>query len=216
MPPHKTAENTLGQVNVITAGASRTILPLLRLNRDGHCRTNSLAKLACNTTLLSIRVTTESMQTPKPRTLRRFLLRKLDVIFLAKKCRPVRAIPLSSSLRKRLPTYSFIEPISFPHFQIDNGDITQTATTTTQNSVSGMKTFQPNRMIWSYLKRGKVALNQRNRNRMKEVFNASQINPSGKNPTGESQPPRNKIDVSAEIRIMFAYSPRKNRRKRHA
>jgi hypothetical protein len=45
---------------------------------------------------------------------------------------------------------------------------------------------------------------------MKDVFNASQTNPSGRKPTGESHPPRNKIEVSVEIRIMFAYSPRKN------
>ena len=33
---------------------------------------------------------------------------------------------------------------------------------------------------------------------------------------GDSQPPRNMIEVSAAIRIMFMYSARKNTRERHA
>ena len=36
-----------------------------------------------------------------------------------------------------------------PHFQIFSGVCIQTATTISQTSVTGMKTFQPNRMIWS-------------------------------------------------------------------
>ena len=35
----------------------------------------------------------------------------------------------------------------------------------------------------------------------------------GLNGTGDSQPPRNRIDVMALMRIMFAYSPRKNSAK---
>src|SRR5574340_1707395 len=50
-------------------------------------------------------------------------------------------------------------------------------------------------------------------NRMKLIFRASQKKLSGKNPTGDSQPPRNNTDVKAETRIMFAYSPRKNSAK---
>src|SRR5512137_2489921 len=37
--------------------------------------------------------------------------------------------------------------------------------------------------------------------------------PSGRKPTGDSQPPRNMIEVSAETRIMLAYSARKNSAK---
>ena len=37
----------------------------------------------------------------------------------------------------------------------------------------------------------------------------TQVN--GSNGSGDSQPPRNRIVVIADIRIMFAYSPRKNR-----
>ncbi len=39
---------------------------------------------------------------------------------------------------------------------------------------------------------------------------AIQWKPSGMKPTGDNQPPRKKIEVIAEIRIMLAYSARKN------
>jgi hypothetical protein len=42
------------------------------------------------------------------------------------------------------------------------------------------------------------------------IFAASQWKPSGRKPNGDSQPPRKKIDVIAEIKIMLAYSARKN------
>ena len=36
-----------------------------------------------------------------------------------------------------------------PHFQMLNGDWIHRPTTTSQTSVTGMKIFQPRRMIWS-------------------------------------------------------------------
>src|SRR5919202_2436218 len=51
-------------------------------------------------------------------------------------------------------------------------------------------------------------------NRTRQILRMSQIGPgirvSGHRENGASQPPRNRTEVSALIRIMFMYSPRKN------
>src|ERR1700679_3743687 len=56
-----------------------------------------------------------------------------------------------------------------------------------------------------------------NTNRTKQIFRIIQIGPgiqvNGARARGGSQPPRNRIDVIALMRIMLAYSPRKNRPK---
>src|ERR1700727_2404864 len=56
-----------------------------------------------------------------------------------------------------------------------------------------------------------------NTNRHMQIFRISQNGPgiqvNGAMANGGSQPPRNRIDVIALMRIMFAYSPRKNRPK---
>src|SRR3954468_1339888 len=55
------------------------------------------------------------------------------------------------------------------------------------------------------------------KNSTRQIFRMNQIGPgshvNGGNGAGGSQPPRNRIEVIADIRIMFAYSPRKNRPK---
>src|SRR3546814_20217471 len=54
-------------------------------------------------------------------------------------------------------------------------------------------------------------------NSTRAILTNSQIGPGiqvkGAKSNGGSQPPRNRIDVIALIRIMLAYSPRKNRAK---
>src|SRR3954469_17245656 len=53
--------------------------------------------------------------------------------------------------------------------------------------------------------------------RHRQIFRVNQIGPgiqmNGSMSIGGSQPPRNRIEVSADIRIMLAYSPRKNSAK---
>src|ERR1700682_5346581 len=65
--------------------------------------------------------------------------------------------------------------------------------------------------------RGKVARTQIKTNRQSKILSKNQATPGtqmkGANGIGESQPPRNRIVVIALMRIMFAYSPRKNRAK---
>jgi hypothetical protein len=47
----------------------------------------------------------------------------------------------------------------------------------------------------------------------KEVFKASQIGESGKNGTGDNQPPKNKSTFNKDINIICPYSAKKNRAK---
>jgi hypothetical protein len=79
----------------------------------------------------------------------------------------------------------------------------------------GMKTFQPSLISWSYLYLGIAALIQTNTNRSKVILIISHTAPgiNERNAKGGSQPPKNKIDVIADIKIMFAYSPKKNAAK---
>src|SRR3954454_13264957 len=52
---------------------------------------------------------------------------------------------------------------------------------------------------------------QMKKKRQMQIFRISQSGPSSdRKPNGPSQPPRNRMEVIALMRIMFAYSPRKN------
>src|SRR3954451_13741577 len=52
---------------------------------------------------------------------------------------------------------------------------------------------------------------QMKKNRQMQIFRMNQSGPScGSRPNGPSHPPRNRMEVIALMRIMFAYSPRKN------
>ena len=86
-----------------------------------------------------------------------------------------------------------------------------------QPSEKGKKIFQPNLINWSYLYLGKAALTQTNTKRTIVVFRPNQINPGIKLKRikfiGESQPPRKYMVTVVDIRIIFAYSPKKKRAK---
>ena len=84
----------------------------------------------------------------------------------------------------------------------------------TQIKVNGKKTFQPNLINWSYLNLGTDALTQIKINKQNIIFKINQINPGIKfknsNLNGGNQPPINNNTVKELIKIIFAYSPRKN------
>src|SRR4051812_34197584 len=88
-----------------------------------------------------------------------------------------------------------------------------------------MKIFQPNRMIWSYRKRGNVARTHKNRvattkalpnsqnqfqNQAESTIHCGVAIPIAENEMGASQPPRNISAASVDTRMMLAYSARKN------
>ena len=85
--------------------------------------------------------------------------------------------------------------------------------TAIQIRVTGINTFQPRRMIWSYRYLGNVALNHKNKNATIDSLAKNQNKPgsqvNGGNSNGGFHPPRNKTTVNAEIISMFAYSARK-------
>jgi len=79
----------------------------------------------------------------------------------------------------------------------------------------GKKTFHPRRISWSYRYLGKEARHQINKNKKKQTFRANQTTPgtqkSIKRSEGGSHPPQNKQAHKLLIRIILAYSPKKNR-----
>src|SRR5712692_8937417 len=99
--------------------------------------------------------------------------------------------------------------------------------TTMFASASGSITFHPNRMSWSYRKRGSVARIQKNRNKKKYTFRGNQKKAASAHArpgkprystmkwgVGGWYPPRNRTDAMQDTRIMFAYSAMKKKAKR--
>jgi len=83
--------------------------------------------------------------------------------------------------------------------------------------VKGKNIFHPNLISWSYLYLGKVALTHKKINKIKNTFKTNHNNPgikfNGKISIGGYHPPKNKITVSELIKIIFAYSAKKNNPK---
>src|SRR5690606_23347053 len=69
------AENTFGQVDIVTRGTTGTVGTLIRFDRDCHGRANCFTQFAGDATLFPVRVTTQCVQTTETYRLRRFLFR---------------------------------------------------------------------------------------------------------------------------------------------
>ena len=86
-----------------------------------------------------------------------------------------------------------------------------------QPNEKGKKIFQPNLINWSYLYLGKAALTQTKTKRTPVVFKPNQRKPGIRlkkiKSIGDNQPPRKYIVTVVDIKIIFAYSPRKKRAK---
>lgn len=84
-------------------------------------------------------------------------------------------------------------------------------------SDKGKNTFQPSLINWSYLYLGKVALIHKKQNNKKQIFIMNHKIPgiifSASIPNGGKYPPMKNITVIALTRIIFAYSPKKNKAK---
>ena len=82
-------------------------------------------------------------------------------------------------------------------------------------SETGKKTFQPNRINWSYLYLGTIALIKAKIKNKNNIFIINQIGSGirlkGAILIGDNQPPKNKIEPIAHISKMFAYSPSQNK-----
>src|SRR5512139_1120372 len=73
----ETAEDALGEVDVVACGAARAVAALGRLDGDRERRAHRFAQLAADASLLAVRVTTQSVQAAEPRALRCLLLGEL-------------------------------------------------------------------------------------------------------------------------------------------
>src|SRR6185369_14316937 len=70
------AEDAFRQVDVVAGGAARPVGPLVRFDRDRHCRTDGLAQLACDAALLAVFVPAQRVQAAEARRQRRLFLGK--------------------------------------------------------------------------------------------------------------------------------------------
>src|SRR3989344_1528129 len=131
-------------------------------------------------------------------------------------------MPLSNSTSMKLLKKSLNEKgaaaatavICVPaYFQIFQGESNHPPTNNKYTSVTGIKIFQPRRMIWSERKRGKVARIQMNMDTTRKVLIPSQIQPgiqlNNALSMGGSQPPRNISAARMEGSHMLAFSARK-------
>ncbi|MNT68016.1 hypothetical protein D3C72_2062110 [compost metagenome] len=73
----ETAEDALGQVNIVTRGAARAVVTLFRFDRDGHRRANRFAQFAGDATFLAVRVAAQRVQATETRRDRCLLFREL-------------------------------------------------------------------------------------------------------------------------------------------
>ena len=97
------------------------------------------------------------------------------------------------------------------------GECNHAPTINSHTKVTGMKIFQPKRMIWSYRKRGKVARIQMNIETTRKVLMPNQIQPGIKLNTalsmGDIQPPKNMMTAKMDTSHMLAYSAKKKMAK---
>ena len=94
--------------------------------------------------------------------------------------------------------------ISYHHFKnIKTAPVIRILSNETGNS-----TFHPSSINWSYLGRGKDARSKMNTHIKKNVLNKNQ-NTGGRN-AGPSHPPKNSVEMMADISVIPMYSPTKN------
>jgi hypothetical protein len=150
----ETAEDALGQVDVVARGAAAAVGAHLAFDGDGHGRADGFAQLAGDAALFAVFIAPQRMQAAEARAQRRLFFRELD--------RDVLGQEVAARQRHALEQLGEHEAgddvldgsegghgwSSF-HFQMLNGDWIHRPTTTSQTSVMGMKIFQPRRMIWS-------------------------------------------------------------------
>lgn len=79
---------------------------------------------------------------------------------------------------------------------------------------TGKSPVQHSKIIWSYLTRGNVALNQTNKKQKRQVLRPKIIlcmlkKVSLMNSSGISQPPINKMALKVDIKTIEQYSPKK-------
>ncbi|EOC20741.1 hypothetical protein NM3147_0264 [Neisseria meningitidis NM3147] len=81
----ETAEDALGQVDIVTLGAAGAVFAFFRFNVNRHCRTNCLAQFTRDTALFAVRIPPLRVQATETHGLRRFLFGEINCVFAGKK-----------------------------------------------------------------------------------------------------------------------------------
>src|SRR5690606_27374760 len=109
-------------------------------------------QLACDAALFPIRVATQRVKTAEPGRGRRFLMRVTQRDLTLEEILAGQAHALEHFGQHQAAEEifdSFHNWLPIPYCQMFQGVCIQIARTTSQIPVSGMKIFQPKRMIWS-------------------------------------------------------------------
>ena len=141
-------EDALGQIDVVAGGATLSVRTHRRLDGDGHGRADRLAELAGDAALFAVGIPAQCVQPPETRRQRRLLLGILDRDLAGEQVAP-RQFHALEQLKQQEAGKEILDRSHLQLFQMLKGVCIQTAITSSQTSVTGMNTFQPNRMIWS-------------------------------------------------------------------
>ncbi len=100
----ETAEDALGQVDIVTLGAAGAVFAFFRFNVNRHCRTNCLAQFTRDTALFAVRIPPLRVQATETHGLRRFLFGKINCVFAGKKFLSVTPMPFTNSPSRKVFT----------------------------------------------------------------------------------------------------------------
>src|SRR5690606_13202183 len=139
------AEDALHEVDVVAGGAPGAVLAHVGLDVDGERRADGLAELAGDAALFPVRVAPQGVQAAEARAHGRLFLGELHRDLAREEVAPGER-HAAQKLEEQEAAEEFDEA---RHRQRLQGVCIQMPITAIQTSVTGMKTFQPSRMIWS-------------------------------------------------------------------
>src|SRR5690606_5138734 len=143
----ESAIDALEQVDVVSRGATGTVLARRRIDGDRQRRAHRLAQLAGDAALFPVGVAAQRVQPAEARRLRRLLHRVHQRVLgteqvLQRQPQPPEHLQQQQAAQPRYELAHHAPASNRPEYAIN-------ATTAIQPMLNGMKTFQPSRMIWS-------------------------------------------------------------------
>src|SRR6186713_2481097 len=141
------AVDALEEVDVVARRAARAVVGDVGLDGDSQRGTHGLAQLAGDAALFAVRVAAQRMQAAEACRLRRLFFRVVD----RELARP-ELLPRDPEATEQLPQSKCLDDVSHDQLTLHGPTLKYTITPSTaiQTMVTGMRIFQPRRMIWSY------------------------------------------------------------------
>src|SRR5690349_2152099 len=141
------AVDALEEVDVVTRRAARAVVGNIRFDGDGERGAHGLAQLAGDAAFFAVRVATQRMQPTEARRLRGLLFRVVH----RELARP-QLLPGNPKATEQLPQGKCLEDVAHDQLTLHGPTLKYTITPSTaiQTIVTGIRIFQPRRMIWSY------------------------------------------------------------------